>query len=94
MLIRLSAMTPSPTRRQPRAGRFSRVRVSCSLFDLPFLQQPRPAVGAHVRRSQLNCCDGLQGEGSVVSAAGVQAALLADVGTAGRLRVAPCAAPC
>ena len=59
-----------------------------------FLQQLRPAVGAHVRRGQLDCCDGLQGEGSVVSAAGVQAALLADVGAAGRLRVAPCAAPC
>ena len=27
-------------------------------------------------------------------AAGVQAALLTDVGAAGRLRVAPCAAPC
>ena len=49
---------------------------------------------AHVRRGQLDCCDGLQGEGCVVSAAGVQAALLADVGATGRLRVAPCAAPC
>ena len=59
-----------------------------------FLQQLRPAVGAHVRRGQLDCCDGLHGEGYVVSTAGVQAALLADVGAAGRLRVAPCAAPC
>ena len=60
----------------------------------PFLQQPRPAVGTYVRRGQLDCCDGLQGKGSVVAAAGVQSALLADVGAAGRLRVAPCAAPC
>ena len=43
------------------------------------------------RRGQFDCCDGLHGEGSVVSAAGVQAALLADVGAAGRFRVAPCA---
>ena len=35
-----------------------------------------------------------RGAGSVISAAGVQAALLADVGTASRIRVAPCAAPC
>ena len=66
---------------------------SCSIFDLPFLQQPRPAVGANVRKCQLGCCDSLHGEGCVVSATGVQAALLADVGASGRLRVAPCAAP-
>ena len=53
-----------------------------------------PAGGAHVRRGQLDCCDGLHGEGCVVSAAGVQAALLADVGAADWLRAAPCAAPC
>ena len=64
------------------------------IFDLLFLQQPRPAVGADIRRGQLNYCDGLWGEGYVVSAAGVQAALLADVGGTGRLRVAPGAAPC
>ena len=59
------------------------------IFGLSFLQQPRSAVGAYVRRGQLDCCDGLQGEGCVVSAAGVQAALLADAGAAGRLRAAP-----
>ena len=72
----------------------SRAEASCQIFDLLFLQQLCPAVGAHVRRGQLDCCDGLHGEGCVVSTAGVQAALLADVGAAGRLRVAPCAAPC
>ena len=41
-----------------------------SILGLQFLQQPRPAVGAYVRRGQLNCCDGLQG--SVFPAAGVQ----------------------
>ena len=72
----------------------SRAEASCQIFDLLFLQQIRPAVGAHIRRDQLHRCDGLHGEGSVVSATGVQAALLADVGASGRLRVAPCAAPC
>ena len=46
-----------------------------SILGLQFLQQPRPAVGAYVRRGQLNCCDGLQGEGSVFPAAGVQAGI-------------------
>ena len=67
---------------------------SGSVFDLQCLQQPRSAFGANVRRDQLDCCDSLHGEGCVISAAGVQAALLADVGAAGRFRVAPCAAPC
>ena len=44
--------------------------------------------------TQIGCCDSLHGQGCVVSAADVQAALLADVGAAGRFRVAPCAAPC
>ena len=34
-------------------------RPSGSIFDLPFLQQPRPAVGAYVRRGQLDYCGGL-----------------------------------
>ena len=47
------------------------------------------------RRGQLGCRDSrLHGEGCVVSATGVQAALLADVRAAGRFRVAPCTAPC
>ena len=39
------------------------IATQTPIWGLRFLQQPRPAVVAYVRRGQLNCRDGLQGEG-------------------------------
>ena len=72
---------------QPGSGP-APVTKEATRLDLgpPFLQQPRPTVGAYVRRVQLNFCDGQQqGVGSDVSGRPCQAALLTDVEPTGRL---------
>ena len=70
----------------------ARIAAFCSL---PPPNPPGIAPqSAHTSAGVIDCCDSLHDEGPVVSTAGVHAALLADIEAAGRLRVAPCAAPC